>query len=130
MRPTRAVVAAVTLGLVACGHPSNVLERTSGPVPRERVIIHARTPIRYGTVVTRHEGLVLQVQVSLENTSRRDQRFEYRWEWLDAGGFQLGDTLSNWQPGTIGGNERKVLTGVGPGPQASDFRLYLRSPAS
>ena len=51
-------------------------------------------------------------------------------EWLDAGGFQLGDTLSNWQPGTIGGNERKVLTGVGPGPQASDFRLYLRSPAS
>lgn len=124
VRVVAALCAAVVLG---CGHPSNVLERTDSP-ESTRVIIHASSPIRYGKVVTRTEGLILHVQVELENTSRSDQTFEYRWEWTDAGGFQLGDTVSSWQPAFIGGKDRKLMNAAGPGPSAVNFRLYVRKP--
>ncbi len=113
---------------VACARPVNVLERTQAPVLDERVILNTKSPIRYGEVITRREGLILHVQVALENTARSDQPFEYRWEWTDADGFQLGDTLSSWQPGYIAGRGQKLLTGTGPGPGAVNFRLYIRRP--
>lgn len=121
-------VAAFGIGCVQTS--SNVLERTQAPTASERVIISTNSPIHYGQVVTRMEGLILHVQVELENTSRGEQSFEYRWEWTDADGFQLGDTLSSWQPGFLGGKERKLLTGVGPGPAAVNFRLSIRKPGS
>jgi uncharacterized protein YcfL len=113
-----------------CVRPSNVLEHNETPITTERVLISSNIPIQYGRVVTRTEGLILHAQVELENTSRGEQSFEYRWEWTDAQGFQLGDTLSSWQPGFIGGKDRKLLSGVGPGPGAVNFRLSIRKPGS
>ena len=129
---TRAFVATVVGLSFAAGcahrHPSNRLERTQEPTPSERVVVTAGSPIHFGEVVTRMEGRILHVQVLLENTSTKDQSFEYRWEWTDADGFQLGDTLSSWQPAFIGGKEHKLLNGAGPGPSAVNFRLYIRKP--
>jgi uncharacterized protein YcfL len=64
--------------------------------------------------------------VALENETRGDLAVEYRWEWTDADGFQLNDTLSSWQPLVIGGRQRALVTGVGPTAGAADFRLYVR----
>lgn len=125
-------------GLTGCASSaSNVLEGSSdvrppsGPELSERVIISASglgRKLVYGDVSTRREGLLLRVQVALENKSKSAVNFEYRWEWTDAEGFQLGDTLSSWQPAVINGRERKLLSATGPGPAAANFRLYLRSP--
>ncbi len=128
MRPRRAATAigACVLLALGCGRPSSMLERTDATAT-ERIIVRGG-PIRYGRVVTRTEGMILHVQVELENTSSSEQNFEYKWEWTDASGFQLGDTLSAWQPAFIGGKERKLMNGSGPGPSAVDFRLYIRRP--
>lgn len=125
------------LGTSCAASRSNVLvgateaRRPSATPVSDRVIIGSRALARklaYGEVVARREGLILHVQVALENLARGPVAFEYRWEWLDAAGFQLGDTLSRWHPAFVNGNERKLLSGVGPGPAAVNFRLHVRSP--
>ncbi|MBI3782880.1 MAG: YcfL family protein [Deltaproteobacteria bacterium] len=132
------MIATVVAGsLVGCGAASNTLEgrteppRPSQPTASERVVIGSpglARDLKFGDVVTREEGLLLHVQVSLENDTKSAVNFEYRWEWTDADGFQLGDTLSAWQPGFVNGGERKLLGSVGPGPAARNFRLYVRRP--
>src|SRR5262245_50921862 len=109
-----AVWATVANGLLVvsggCGRPANRLEGVTevqpppGPAVDERVVINSRTldrKLRFGPVLTRKEGLILHVQVSVENPTKNIIPFEYRWEWTDASGFQLGDTLSSWQPAVV-----------------------------
>jgi len=43
--------------------------------------------ITYGDVVSRREGMLLRVQVALENQSKNTVPFEYRWEWTDGKAF-------------------------------------------
>lgn len=143
MRRDRARVAAFACGglmamaAFACSTASNTLQGVterrpaSGPAVDEHVIIGSPAlgkELTFGDVVSRREGLLLHVQVALENQSKHTVDFEYRWEWTDADGFQLGDTLSAWQPTVVNGRERKLLRGVGPGPAAVNFRLYVRKP--
>lgn len=141
MRRRRSLQLAATAllcgALTACTAASNTLEVTtekrppSGPATSEYVNIGSASlarEITYGDVITRREGLLLHAQVVLKNTTKHKVNFEYRWEWTDAEGFQLGDTLSAWQPAVINGQEQKLITGVGPGPAAANFRLYIRRP--
>jgi uncharacterized protein YcfL len=133
----RLLAGALLAVLAGCSTASNRLEvvteqrPASGPATQERVVVGSAAlgrEITYGDVLTRRDGMLLHVQVTLENQTKHTVPFEYRWEWTDAEGFQLGDTLSAWQPGVINGKERKLVTGVGPGPAAANFRLYLRKP--
>lgn len=84
--------------------------------------------IRFAAAMSRREGMILHAQVGLENVTGGPLAFEYRWEWTDADGFQLGDTLSNWQPGVVNAKERKMMSAAGPGPSAVNFRLHVREP--
>jgi uncharacterized protein YcfL len=84
--------------------------------------------LRFGQAITRQEGLLTHAQVALENQTSGTLAFEYRWEWTDADGMELGKTLSTWQPAVIYGKERKLMTGAGPGPNAVNFRLLVRDP--
>ena len=122
-----------------CSNAINTIEGStdrrlaSGPPATERVHFGSKALARdlvFGEVVTRRQGLILHAQVSLENRARRTVNFEYRWEWTDADGFELGDTLSNWQPAVVYAQERKLMNGVGPGPAAANFRLYVREAGS
>lgn len=143
MRAHGAVLFVVVIGALGCaaggGRGGNLLEGTteSRPAPGsaldQRIVIGSSKldrRLRFGDVVTRQEGLLLHVQVSVENTTGKPVSFEYKWEWTDATGFQLGDTLSSWQPGVVDANGRKLMSGVGPGPSAVNFRLYLRDASS
>ena len=128
-----ALVATLVATLVAggCHRAPNVLEATVSRtgVVDPRVVVNAPglgEQLRYGEIVARREGRVLRVQVALENETRDDLAVEYRWEWTDPDGFQLGDALSVWQPLVLGGRQRALVTSVGPAPSASDFRLYVR----
>ena len=82
--------------------------------------------LRFGEPVARRDGLLMHAQIPVENLSDKGVAFEYRWEWTDADGFQLGDTLSYWQPGFVDGASRKLMGSTGPGPAATNFRLHLR----
>jgi uncharacterized protein YcfL len=133
----RVAIGVLAAGLAGCSAASNTLEAVTeqrpapGPATSERVVVGSAAlgrEITYGDVITRREGLLLHAQVTLENQSKHTVNFEYRWEWTDAEGFQLGDALSSWEPGAINGKERKLMTGVGPGPAAANFRLYIRAP--
>jgi uncharacterized protein YcfL len=119
-------LAVFVTGATGCARPVDTLESIQDPVPRNEVVIRQGMPIRFGDVLKRQQQRILQVQVALSNTSSADQTFEYRWEWTDADGFQLGDTLSSWQPGFVAGGGQKLLTNSGPGPSAVNFRLYIR----
>lgn len=130
---TKRTMAAVAAILVAggCHRAANVLEATASRmgVVDPRVVVNAPglgEQLRYGEIAARREGRMLHVQVALENETQGDLAVEYRWEWTDGEGLQLGDTLSVWQPLVIGGRQRELVTGVGPAPSASDFRLYVR----
>jgi uncharacterized protein YcfL len=136
-------LALVALAPLGCAsgprHGGNSLEGTTetrpadGPRIDQRIVIGSSSldrKLAFGQVLTRQEGLLLHVQVSIENTTRKPVRFEYRWEWTDATGFQLGDTLSSWHPEIVDADAHKLLTGVGPGPGAVNFHLYLRDATS
>lgn len=125
--------ALVTLALAAggCNHSPNVLAAHVSPegAVDPRVVINAPgfgEQLHYGEIVARREGRALHVQVALENETRDDLAVEYRWEWTDRDGWALADTLSVWQPLVIGGRQRALVTGIGPAPRASDFRLHVR----
>jgi uncharacterized protein YcfL len=135
------MVALVPLGCAggAARRGGNSLEGTTesrpadGPRVDQRIVIGSGSldrKLRFGDLVSRQEGLLLHVQVSIENTTSKPVRFEYRWEWTDATGFQLGDTLSSWQPSVVDASGRKLLSGVGPGPGAVNFRLYIQEATS
>jgi uncharacterized protein YcfL len=144
MSARTAVVVALALLPLGCAgsephHGGNRLEGTTetapapGPGVDQRIIIGSSSldrKLRFGQVLSRQEGLLLHVQVSIENATSKQVRFEYRWEWSDATGFQLGDTLSSWQPGVVSPDARLLLSGVGPGPSAVNFRLYVREATS
>jgi uncharacterized protein YcfL len=120
------VLAAVAVGASGCARPVDTLESIHEPVPSQEVVVRSGLPIRFGEVLRRQQKRILQVQVALSNASTADQSFEYRWVWTDADGFELGDTLSSWQPAFIAGGAQKLLTSSGPGPSAVNFRLYIR----
>lgn len=71
-------------------------------------------------------GLV-HVQLAIQNEDRGDVRFQYRFEWLDADGMVLEETLPTWQVATIHGKNRKVIEAVSESKDAADFRIVVRS---
>jgi uncharacterized protein YcfL len=135
IRPIILVSALVVLSVTSCaGRGGNRLEvATASQRLDQRIVIGSKNlerKLSFGDVVSRQEGLLLHVQVSLENVTGKPVSFEYKWEWSDASGFQLGDTLSSWQPAVVDANAHKLMSGVGPGPSAVNFRLYVRDATS
>lgn len=126
------------LAMAGCSTASNNMEVVSERAPRDaslsgHVNVNSRllkSRIGFGEAITRQEGMLQHAQVTLENRTGSNLSFEYRWEWTDKDGFQLGDTLSSWKPAVINGKERKLMSSTGPGPGAVNFRLYVREPGS
>jgi uncharacterized protein YcfL len=72
-------------------------------------------------------GGLLRVQVELRNLTSSYQRFNYRFQWFDAEGMQVGASTA-MESGQIEGQETKYLTRVAPTPECRDFRLQLIEP--
>ncbi len=77
------------------------------------------------TAVDRMDNGLLRATVTLENLKRGCQ-FEYRYRWLDASGIEVPSGLSVWTPQSSGSREQKLLSGVAPNRQTSDFILDIR----
>lgn len=69
-------------------------------------------------------GVLLKVQIELQNTTRSLKSFNYRFEWLDTNGMQVS-TPTSYKPRQIEGKESLFISDVAPTPAAKDFRLKL-----
>ncbi|MDR2165941.1 MAG: YcfL family protein [Zoogloeaceae bacterium] len=77
-------------------------------------------------VVARRDGL-LRVQVTITNESSANEQLYYRFRWLDNDGLVVWEE-EPWKPEVVYGLQSKILTGIAPTFQATDFRLEVQSP--
>lgn len=68
---------------------------------------------------------LLLVTITLENL-KKDCQFEYRYRWLDDKGIEIRSGTSIWQPMAVAAREQKLLSGVAPNKNVSDFILDIR----
>ncbi len=75
--------------------------------------------------VAKGDNGLLQATITLENL-KKDGQFEYRYRWLDDKGIEVRSGTSIWTPLAVGAREQKMLTGIAPSKNASDFILDIR----
>ncbi len=69
---------------------------------------------------------LLKVQIRGQNVSSKDVQFEYRFVWLDGGGFQIDTGTSMWKPLNLHAREYAFMKGIAPTPAAVDFLMTVR----
>ena len=69
----------------------------------------------------------LEAQVELQNDDTSDFSFQYRFQWLDADGFLIGESSPVWKHAFAHGRDKFYLRGVSESVQAKDFRLVIRN---
>jgi len=69
---------------------------------------------------------LLTVQAEINNSDSDNQQLYYRFKWLDANGFVVGE--ETWKPVLVYAYQKQTVTAVAPSPQVADFRLVVQSP--
>lgn len=69
---------------------------------------------------------LLTVQAEINNADSGNQQLYYRFKWLDANGFVVGE--ETWKPVLVYAYQKQTVTAVAPSPQVADFRLVVQSP--
>lgn len=69
----------------------------------------------------------VEVQATIENTSREKQRIEYRYRWIDARGLEIAIGTSGWRSETLEAKEQRTLVGVSREPGVRSFQLFVRT---
>jgi uncharacterized protein YcfL len=69
---------------------------------------------------------LLKVQVELMNTRKNDERFVYKWVWLDADGLEITSITNTWNVRVINAKETIMLSAIAPDPRVTDARLLLQ----
>ncbi|MGZ4957065.1 MAG: YcfL family protein [Methylobacter sp.] len=68
---------------------------------------------------------LLTVQAEINNSDSDNQQLYYRFKWLDANGFVVGE--ETWKPVLVYAYQKQTVTAVAPSPQVADFRLVVQS---
>ena len=127
MRSMTLLIVCVCLGC-AGGSAPNVLEvRQSG---ENKIEINDRAlaqRIAFGEISLKRLEYGSEAQVILQNKTKRDVTFEYRFIWYDAAGFEVS-ALTAWIPATLSGGQSSGLKSTAPTTTAVDFKLMIRSP--
>ncbi|MGA1845285.1 MAG: YcfL family protein [bacterium] len=69
---------------------------------------------------------LFQAQVQVMNKNDRNYNFEYRFQWFDNNGFEIGSVKEHWTPVLVYGQEVKTIVATAPNPEAVKFRVNLR----
>ncbi|GAB4293294.1 MAG: hypothetical protein Fur0034_00250 [Desulfuromonadia bacterium] len=70
---------------------------------------------------------IMRAQATLRSRDRDTLPFEYRFEWFDTNGFEVG-TKEAWKPIILYGKETRNIQTTAPDPRAREFVLKLREP--
>lgn len=73
------------------------------------------------------ESGFVEVQATVENTSRFRERIEYRYRWIDDRGMEVAAGTSGWRSETIEPRESRMLVGVSREPGVRSFQLFVRT---
>lgn len=80
-------------------------------------------------MVTTDDGFLL-VHVTIRNNGKGAESFETMFEWFDDKGMKVDSNVESWLPGTVYGNEKKQIKGIGPTRAATRFLFHVRRPNS
>jgi len=69
-------------------------------------------------------GNLMRAQVSLRSKESDDLSVQYKFDWFDKQGMELGGTA--WTPVVIHPHESKTVQAAAPDPRAHEFKLKLR----
>jgi len=75
----------------------------------------------------RSNGRFSQLQLSLVNTTGRSRTIEYKVDWLDIDGFEVG-AVSAWHVMTLSGNARERIQSAGQSSEAVSAAVSIRTP--
>lgn len=125
MKAIALAIAAAALTLCGC-----ISDTTGIRVENERLIIDNHRFASHFTMTHQirrntQTGFI-QVQAWLQNADKNDIQFQYRFQWLDADGMLLDETLPVWHTARVHGRDRLPLEGVSESRLADDFRLVVR----
>ncbi len=133
-----AAAAIAALGLVGCSTTAGV-ETTGkttwdeqGARSLEKKVIFNNSglagDIQIVDVKSAMAGDILRVQATLRSKDKDTLPFQYRFEWYDAGGFEINSGSGSWKPLMLNGRETKTIQAVAPDPRAKEFKLKIREP--
>ncbi|MDD2898629.1 MAG: YcfL family protein [Desulfuromonadaceae bacterium] len=71
-------------------------------------------------------GDLMRAQATLRSKDKATVLFQYRFDWYDAGGFEINSGAGSWKPLILTGRETKTIQNVAPDPRAKEFKLKLR----
>jgi uncharacterized protein YcfL len=75
---------------------------------------------------TRNRNNLIEVIINIDNKSNERLTLQYRVKWLNNDGFEVGETLSSWEPLFLDARDNKKLKEIAPMPTASSYKLYFR----
>ena len=118
--PSLLAALAVLIGAAGCatrriGDPRVILDSSAAGLVRVLTV-------DYG--VTKGENPV--VALSVQSTSGRTRKIEYRTVWLDPNGAAINSTLSIWKTLTLQPREVGNVKAVAPRSDVSGFRMEIR----
>jgi len=125
------LAAAALIGICGCKTSVNSVENAQKSSPRNMVSdsraitdngLKKKVDI-VGVNTAMTPGGLLKVQVELLNHTRAAQQFDYRFEWFDGSGMQVGGIDSAVIASEIEGGEDKFISAIAPNPNCKDFRV-------
>lgn len=75
---------------------------------------------------TRTYNNMLQIVFDVTNNSEKKLNVQYRVKWFNNEGFEVGESISIWQPIFIDARDSKKLKEIAPTPTASSYKLYFK----
>ena len=83
--------------------------------------------LRIADTKTGKAGDLMRVQATIENKSRNDASFQYKFKWLDKDGFEVNVGGRPWQPLTVIAYESKAVQAVAPNASATTFQILVQN---
>ncbi|MGY2219734.1 YcfL family protein [Pseudomonas sp. SDO558_S425] len=119
------ILGALALVLLAgCATP---LPPEPGSAASKIVVMGKFKGIAVGTIRVARENGFLTAKVQLSNITSSNQMMYYRFAWLGADGFPVGDE-ETWKVLNLYANQATFLPAIANLPQAADFRLEVKTP--
>ncbi len=111
--------------LVACNSAPKAPPRANS-IPAKVEQLGEMSYLSITNLTAQKRNRLLFVQAEVTNHDIDNQQMFYRFKWLDANGFVVGDDEA-WQPLAMYSYQKQTINGVAPSPQATDFRLMVSS---
>ena len=81
--------------------------------------------IEVGELLTRKKGDMLQVAVELKNDAKKPVRFQYKFRFYDADGFEVGSERP-WTRDVLSSKETKKVQATAPNPTALGAKIHIK----